>query len=422
MRVNEGGAAPSQEQKDRPVRRASALLLALIALAVACDRRPTSTPVAPSSPTPSATATLPASTTPTPSTASQTPAATPVPVVAKGIIRPRGRFLVTRFDGLWIVEPSTPSERRLLQHDPRRMAVIGFLPSAEAPTDVIVAQWTDPSSTELLRISLADGKVSTFFEIATCKNTTCGIPAVSPDGRLLAYLDPTGLKIHDLSTGSDTLVYRNPPSGLPMGCRPDQPMIPASYRGRIAWWSPDGRFLLATGVAFEPVATLVFDARGGEQPGTVVPRCAGLDAVGVWVGNQILTDDGNCYSERGRQQFWYDIGTRTITPLRSPSGLAVALASSVVTSTQTGDIGMSWRSRGEDRPSLVTIQTRDGSIIASASITADVFGWLPDGAGVVVKANADQYTFKFYVMDRAGALWDLPDLPLDVTRIDRILP
>lgn len=128
------------------------------------------------------------------------------------------------------------------------------------------------------------------------------------------------------------------------------------------WWSPDGRFLLSTGIAYEPVATWVYDMTSIGQAGTRLPFCVGREHEGRWQGTRMVVGDGDCYSTAGQHLYRYDLFTGTKEELRESAE----------------DI----RFRELGRP---VVGMPDGSTAVLA------------GRGAIV-----------YVIDQAGRYWSLP--------------
>ncbi len=398
------------------------LLVALVlgsALA-GCDRSSKATPppnptvqVATSTVTPSPVTTVAA----TPPRLYPTPGP---PIPTQGEVRPAGRFLVRKNDGLWIVSLADPAQDRRIYAASsatpwsfvgaaRRGALTEFFVSERAPQDT-------------LSIVRFDERAQAPERLFTYGPTRLGEAAVSPNGVSVAYVDDTGLRLRVLPTGAD---YRVAPhvSWRDRACT----IVQTCVTHVSPFWSPDGGVLLSRGISYEPVVTWVFDPSQTERPGTRIPLC--LRPAPPWRGSSVPGDDGNCYSDPGRNFFWYDIVTGAKSALPEPSGYECSMEG--IAARPTGETVTSWvhckvAGAPYDAPGtdLVVLSRSDGTVLASTRHfpqPGDAFravDWLPDGSGAVLARRSGNDDANFLI-DRAAQIWTLP---LGGARLVAILP
>jgi Tol biopolymer transport system component len=113
--------------------------------------------------------------------------------------------------------------------------------------------------------------------------TNATAPAISPDGKYLAYLRCSG------ATDTATIVLRN----LETGSERETPGL-FSFTTRLLAFSPDSRHVLVEGRADSsgPVQPRELDLVGGEQePGRAIPAAAGVDVAAYWGEDSLVAID-----------------------------------------------------------------------------------------------------------------------------------
>jgi len=136
---------------------------------------------------------------------------------------------------------------------------------------------------------LGTGETTTLASIEPTEHGDLGVGSLSPDGRYVAWSNPDGVDLIDLSTGGERRILTSNYGAC--GTRP--PSECYGYADPV--WSPDGRLLLVQETFWEASAAVVVD------PFQEAPQVAGQPLFGLWVSPVAWSPDSDAFCAHGDQ-------------------------------------------------------------------------------------------------------------------------